>query len=140
MPYYRKVSPEQAEKIRELEAKLGSKTLRTLLRTGESKKAPRILSNLRVQRLTGGSGKLSEEESVRLDQLSKNARAVQQLKARGDKRGLRDFRVNRAIRDWLAHGKLKGSPNRPNDESVKAIKALRYLGVDIDAEIFYLKG
>lgn len=137
MAQYRRVTPGQAKQIAELEGKVGSKTLRTLLVTSESEGGFRLVSNLRLSRLSSGGGRLSEAEADRLAMLHRNTRKIEQLKKRGEKRSLRDFRINRAIRDWVRYGKKAGAKGQPDDDRLKATRALYYLGVDPQDGIFY---
>jgi hypothetical protein len=95
----------------------------------------------RLENLTSGRGKLSVEEEQLVNRLSMNAQKVKQLSTRGS--GKRDFKVNRSIRDWVQHGKSPDE-SRPTtqggkENEQKAIRGLRFLGVDPSEKTFYVR-
>lgn len=144
MAKYRPATKAEAETIRDLQSRFGVQQFRTLF-PGENRdlKHPertRMLDSRRAERLASGRGKLTTDEAQRLKMLSKNARAIEQLSARGKKLGHKERQTNRAIRTWIEQGKGKDAKRRKDDDELRAIRALRFLGVDIDAGIFYLKG
>lgn len=144
MAKYRPTTKTEAELIRDLESRLGSQQFRTLL-AGENMdlvkpERTRIIGTRRGANLAAGRGKITSDEAQRLKALSKNARAIEQLTARGRKLGHKQTKTNRAIRTWIEQGKGKDAKRRKDDDELRAIRALRFLGVDIDAGIFYLKG
>lgn len=133
-----RVTGSQSKRIAGLQSSIGDRTLRTLL-AGDSK---RIMRPERLAHLSSGSGRLSEAEAEQLERVSKNVGNIKALKRRGKNR--RDFQANRAIRTWLTNGKRKGVDISLDDElgqerKRKAIRALRYLGVDPDDGAFYVR-
>lgn len=144
MAKYRATSKAEVDTIRDLEQRFGSRQLRTLL-AGENKdlvkpERTRILGTRRGANLAAGRGKLTPDEAQRLKFLKQNAQAISQLSARGQKQGHKPTQTNRAIRTWIEQGKGKDARRRKDDDELRAIRALRFLGVDVDAGIFYLKG
>ena len=141
MAKYRPISAGDRKLIVKLEKQLGSKTLRTLLSPeamGEQKpERTRIVSNRRLGNLSSGKGKLTAEESAQLARINRNAADINRLKAKGHKKGQKDYQTNRALRTWVQHGKQKGGEKTP--EQLRAIRALRFLGVDVDSGKYYVK-
>lgn len=134
----KRITVGEANRISELSNRLGERTLRTLL-TGENK---RLVRPERMENLRTGRGRLSESELARLELVSRNANALSALKKRGS--GKREFKVNRSLRDWVTTGKRKDVDYRAQDQperedQLRAIKALRYLGVDPSSGTFYVK-
>ena len=141
MAKYQAISAGDRKLVLKLEKQLGSKTLRTLLSpeaTGAAKpERARIVSNRRLGNLSSGTGKLSPEESARLAQINRNVADINRLKGKGQKQGQRDYQTNRALRTWLQRGKEKGEGKSP--DQLRAIRALRFLGVDVDSGKYYVK-
>lgn len=140
----RRISLAESERIEALSRRLGDRTLRQLL----TKPGSRLVRPERLDRLSRGSGRLSDQEASLLQNVSRNSNALSALKTKGVKKnggGAKEFRTNRALRDWLLNGKTKGfdtdrQSESEQDSKQKAIKALRYLGVDPSDGTFYLKG
>jgi hypothetical protein len=121
-----RVSSSEARRIAELESRFGSRTLRTIL----SPEGSRIMRGDRLANLTGGSGRLTEVEKDRLARVSANAQQIDYLQGKGQRRGNVEWKNNRALRDWVAHGKERDAPRRDNrDRELKAIRSLRYFGI-----------
>lgn len=137
-----RISSEDAERIRELTTRIGDRRFRTVL----TNEGARLVRPTRLANLQAGTGRLSETEKKALDKAWSNRVAIQNLGKRGDKLGNKDFRTNRAIRNWLLHGKDSVTPRRKRmsdkerADELKAIKALRYLGIDPDDGLYYLRG
>lgn len=128
-----RVTTKQALRLSQLEQELGNRTLRQLL-TQENQ---RLVRPDRLSNLVAGSGKLSASELDRIEAVSRNARLLKALKNRGS--GKREFKTNRAMRDWLVHGRAKGGhADQPEEDRWKAIKALGFLGVDPSSGTFYI--
>src|SRR5581483_2231546 len=101
----------------------------------------RIVSRRRLGNLLGGSGRLTDSEAKRLQLLRTNVQSIQALSKRGEKEGRKPFQVNRAIRSWIDHGRPPRTPRRDKGpDELRAIRALRFLGVDTDDGLFYVKG
>lgn len=140
----RQISATEAERIAQLSNRLGDRTFRQLL----TKPGSRLVRPERLVSLTRGSGRLSPSEVDQLRNISRNSNALSALKTKGVKKnggGTREFRTNRALRDWLLNGKTKGfdtdmQSESDQDSKNKAVRALRYLGVDPSDGTFYLKG
>lgn len=135
----RKVSAQESERISELATKLGSVRFRTLMTgAGES---DRLMRPVRLANLTRGSGTLTEGEQERLQLVSGNALLIENLAKKNPEK--RPYRVNRALRDWIAHGKAKGVPPGKTDHDLekkrKAVKALGYLGIDPSEGTYYVR-
>lgn len=133
----KKVSASEQERIASLSAKIGDRTLRQIL-TPEGK---RIIRPERLRNLAAGSGRLSEAERNQLANVTRNSNSLAALKKRGSGQ---EFKVNRALRDWLNNGKQKGVDFKDQEASeresqLKAIKALRFLGVDPSDGTFYVR-
>lgn len=127
---YSRISSTDAIRVRNLEARLGSRTLRQIL----TPEGNRLMRPDRIANLSGGSGRLTEYERERLEIAFRNSNQLVGLKKRGI--GKREFKVNRALRNWINYGKAKGDEN--NDDSQKAIRALRFLGIDPNDGTFYI--
>lgn len=140
----KRVSASDALRLRQLEQRLGSRLVRTVLTDSNR----RIMRPDRLERLSAGRGKLSDNERERLERLSINAQSVEKLSKKegqgnGHNRLSKVTKKNRSIRDWLVHGKERGAP-RPDDlpgktDEQKAIHGLRYLGVDPSEKHYYLR-
>jgi len=140
----KRVSQGDALRLRQLEQRLGSRLVRTILTNPDR----RLMRPDRLERLTAGRGKLSDDERQKLERLSANAQSVEKLsnkQGRGNGRTQlsKQTRKNRSIRDWLHHGKERDAP-RPDDDSgksdeQKAIHGLRYLGVDPSEKHYYVR-
>lgn len=139
-----KISRSDAARIRQLEQDLGSRLVRTVL-TSPSK---RLMRPERLEHLTSGRGRLSPDERQLLNRLSANKQSVkrlsekQTLEQKHGKKG-REFKKNRAIRDWIQQGKERDAP-RPTDaegkiDEQKAIRGLRFLGVDPSEKTYYVR-
>jgi hypothetical protein len=121
------VSHHEAQRIAELTDRLGSRTVRTVL-TGEGN---RIMRPERLANIYGGTGRLTPEEKQRIELLSANAQQIEWLARKGEQRGNLEWKNNRALRDWMIHGKEKGQGRRRDRErELKAIKSLRYFGIN----------
>ena len=84
----------------------------------------------RLANLTGGTGQLTESEKDRIKLISANAQQLEYLQGKGERRGNIEWKNNRALRDWVAHGKERNAPRRDNrDRELKAIRSLRYFGI-----------
>lgn len=134
----KKVSAREQERLQSLSGKLGDRTIRQLL-TPESN---RLMRPERLNNLLAGRGKLSEREARQIETISRNSNNLSALKTRGA--GKREFKVNRAMRDWLNNGKPKGIAYKDQDTAekerqLKAIKALRFLGIDPSDGTFYVR-
>lgn len=144
MAKHRLPTGDESQMIANLEGRLGSQQLRTLLASENVGAAhperSRIVSPRRMERWLSGGGRLSEEEAARLRLIAKNARNIEGLTKRGEKKSLNPTRTNRAIRTWLFHGKEKDAKRRKDEDELRAIRALRMLGVDIDLGTYYIKG
>ena len=120
-----RVSQSDARRIADLESRLGSRTLRTVLSP-----ETRLMRPERLDNLTRGSGKLSGEERDRLARVSANAQQIEYLQGKGQRRGNIEWKNNHALRDWVAHGKERNAPRRDNrDRELKAIRSLRFFGI-----------
>lgn len=133
-----RISASDSTRISELVSRLGDRTLRQLL-TPESK---RLVRPERLQNLRAGTGRLSQADRERLRLVSANANQLVALKAHG--KGKAEWRVNRAMSNWITNGKPKGVDYNSQDAETKsnqlrAIKALRYLGVDPQDGKFYVR-
>jgi hypothetical protein len=98
----------------------------------------------RLEHLQSGTGKLSPHEKALLDRLSANAQSVKRLSEKEtseEKKGRKRkaFKVNRSIRDWVQQGKERDADRTPGDDEQKAIRGLRFLGVDPSEKTFYLR-
>lgn len=134
----RAISAREAERLASLQGKLGDRTLRQIL----TPEGNRILRPERMSNLLAGRGRLSEAEAQQIENATRNASSLKALKARGESK--REFKVNRALRDWLNNGKPKGVDYKSQDtdekeRQLKAIKALRFLGVDPSDGTFYVR-
>lgn len=136
MASYSLASPEETRQISELQTRLGSLQFRTLM----GKEGARIMRPERLANLAAGRGKLTAPEREQLARIQTNRAAISNLTKRGDKRGIKSSRTNRAVRTWLLHGKERDQKRRKDDEELRAIRALRMLGVEVDEGHFYLKG
>ena len=128
-----KVTPQQSRRIRELESKLGERTVRQLLSGSEN----RLLDRRRFHNLTGGNGKMSASDVERLQLISRNSNSLSALKKRGS--GKREYQTNRAMRTWLTKGKEKSVSGQSSDDKRDTIHALGFLGVDPQDGTFYVK-
>lgn len=133
-----RVSKKQAKRIGELRESLGSQTFRSVMSTSES---GRIVDPRRLARWEQGRGRLTEEESERLALVSRNAPNVKRLKEKNEDKTR--WKVNHALRDWLAGGKEQGervekTPARQAQQR-RATKALGYLGADTHSGKWYHK-
>lgn len=141
MAKYLRISAGDQKLIAKLETQLGSKTLRTLLSpeaAGQDRpERTRIVSNRRLANLSSGKGKLTPEETAQLARINRNVADLNRLKSKGAKKGQKDYQTNRALRTWVQHGKQKGGEKTP--EQLRAIRALRFLGVDVDSGKYYVK-
>lgn len=141
MAKYLPISAGDRKVIAKLESQLGSKTLRTLLAPeaagSQRPERARIVSNRRLENLSSGKGRLTQEESSRLAQINRNVADLNRLKTKGAKKGQKDFQTNRALRSWIQHGKQKDGGKSP--DQLRAIRALRFLGVDVDSGKYYVK-
>lgn len=131
-----RITPDEAERIRELTTRIGDRRFRTIL----TNEGARLMRPERLTNLQSGSGRLSEADRKALDKAWSNRVAIQNLGKRGDKLGHKDFKTNRAIRTWLLHGKGSDQKRRKDDKELQAIKALRFLGIDPDDGLYYLRG
>lgn len=133
----KKITARDTARISSLTTKLGDRTLRQIL-TPDGK---RIMRPERVRNLVAGRGRMSEAEREALANATRNSQALAALKTRGA--GKREFKVNRALRDWLTTGKSKGVDFKQSSEErerqLAAIKALRFLGVDPADGTFYVR-
>lgn len=132
----RKVTASESERITDLATKLGPLRFRTLMTgAGES---DRLMRPERLRNLQRGSGTLTEGEIERLQLVSGNVTLVQNLAQKNPSK--RPYRVNRALRDWIAHGKAKGDISKQDPtKKHRAIKALGFLGVDPSEGTYYVR-
>lgn len=133
------VTATDAKMIRELSSRLGSVEFRQLL-TGEGQ---RLMRPERLENLSTGKGKISDEEMARLQTIHTNSAAVKNLLRKGAGKK-RPYRTRRAVRDWLYNGKDKGVDYQSQDTEtkeaqLKAIRALRFLGVDPSEGTYYVR-
>ena len=137
MGKYAPISTEEAKQIEALSARLGTSHFRALMTTSPSGGRMRPIENRRLSKWTAGHGTLSQSERERLNALKTNSTAIQNLLKKNS--GKQSFRVNRAIRDWISAGKGKGIRAGDKDKEQKAIKALRYLGVEPSDGTYYVR-
>ena len=141
----RKVTPEESEQIRTLELRLGSLRFRTLM-TLEGK---RLMRPERASHLTGGTGRISDDEAARLKAIRRNSNKLVSMGKRstpaerkGGKR--KEYEVNRTMRNWLTKGKSKGTPVKQWQEDqadwYDAFDALDYFDIDPDEKTYYVEG
>jgi hypothetical protein len=133
----RKVSAQESERISELATRLGSVRFRTLLTgAGES---DRLMRPERLANLQRGTGTLTEGEQERLQLVSGNIQLIQNLAQKNTAK--RPYRVNRALKDWIANGKPKGviQTDADKDKKLRAVKALGYLGIDPSEGTYYIR-
>jgi hypothetical protein len=116
-----------------------------------TKQGGRLLRVDRYDNLKAGTGKLQPWEKARLVKITKNQTALGRLQDINQERGalysskkrrLADSTKKRsadsALKDWMLHGKQAGveydsqSPKKRRDQ-IKAIKALRFLGVEYES-------
>lgn len=139
MAKHRAVSKQESAAIRDLQSRLGERGLRTLLVSENPDLAKpervRILSKERLSNLASGSGKLTDAEAERLAYLRGDPTRIRNLQSKGKAKGQKDYQTNRAIRSWIEHGREKGAAS--SKDEIRAIKALRFLGVPIGAGKFY---
>jgi hypothetical protein len=137
----KKISGSDANRLRQLEQRLGSRLVRTIL-TDEDR---RLMRPGRMDNLIAGRGRLSADESERLTRLSANAQSIEALKKKrssDERHGLKrkDFKVNRAIRDWVNHGKERDAQRTIGENGEQnAIRGLRFFGVDPSEKHYYLR-
>jgi hypothetical protein len=141
----RKVTAQESRDLATLVDRLGSVRLRTLLTEEDS----RLLRPDRLLNLTAGRGRISESEASRLRLVKRNAREIELLARKETKdekkgRARKAHKVNRALRDWLTHGKERGIAYGDQESDIKAdqitaIKALRFFGVDPVKGQYYVK-
>lgn len=131
-----RITPEDAERIRELTLRVGDRRFRTIL----TKEGARLVRPERLANLEAGRGRLSAADKAALDKAWSNRVAITNLGKRGDKLGHKDYRTNRAIRTWMLHGKGENQKRRKDKDELDAIKALRFLGIDPDDGLYYLRG
>lgn len=135
-----RISPQESGRISELSSRLGNLELRTLLSdTGGTK---RLMRPERFNNLTSGRGRISAAERERLALIQTNAPLLEKLSAKGE--GKQKSKVNRALRDWITLGKGKGVSYKDQSEDEKreqqrAIRALRFLGVDPSEGTYYVR-
>jgi len=78
--------------------------------------------------------------------ISSNSKNLENLAVKGERlhgTGL-PYKINRALRDWLITGKEKGTIYKDQDKQIreqqlKAIKALRYFGVEPSDGHYYVR-
>jgi len=139
----RKVTPEESEQIRSLELRLGSLRFRTLM-TPESN---RLMRPERLGNLSGGSGRITDEEAARIKAIRRNSNKLISMGKRktpserkGGKR--REYEVNRKQRDWLFKGKDKGTSLKQwqtdNPGWYDALATLDYFDIDPDEKTYYV--
>lgn len=126
-----RISAQDSARIQQLQARLGSQTFRTLM----SQENRRIIDPRRLARWTEGRGILRSEEQERLALISANAPLLENLARKNEKKAR--WKRNRAMRDWIAHGKASGEDNEP--DAKKAIRGLRFLGVDPSEGTYYVR-
>lgn len=141
----RKPTERESAEIAALSKRMGSTRFRTLMTDPER----RLMRPERLEKLAGGRGRISESEARQLQAIRRNSRELQLLgkkKTTDEQKGRKrkDVTVNRRLRDWLNGGKEKGIPyqDQPADdktEQLKAIKALRYFGIDPVKGQYYVK-
>jgi len=129
-----RVSKADATRLRNLEQRLGSRTVRTIL-TREDR---RLMRPERMENLKSGRGKMSEDERKLLDTLSREAGQIKRLQSRrtsAQKAGKKrvEWKVNRSLRDWVQHGKERDAPGKDQ----RVIRALAYLDVEPSDKTFY---
>jgi hypothetical protein len=136
-----KITRSDSKRIVELNQRLGSRLVRTIL-TDENK---HIMRPARMDNLIAGRGRLSTVERERLTRLSANAQSIEALKKKRTsdelhRRKRKDFKVNRAIRDWVNHGKERDAQRTIGENGEQnAIRGLRFFGVDPSEKHYYLR-
>lgn len=133
----KKVTAQESERITELATRLGPLRFRTLMTgAGES---DRLMRPERLRHLESGSGTLTEGERERLELVSGNVQLIGNLAKKNTNK--RAYKTNRALRDWISHGKAKGVIQDKSDEEKKhkAIRALGFLGIDPSEGTYYVR-
>jgi len=101
----------------------------------------RIIAPDRLARWQTGRGRLSAAEVERLSDISSQAPKIKNLGKSNEEKT--QWKVNRAMRDWLAGGKAKGEALSKDPVKLakqrKAAKGLGYLGVDTGDGTYYVK-
>ena len=131
-----RVTASDAARISELSDRLGSLTFRTLL-TGTEGASKRLMRPERLDALVAGRGKLSEAERERLQLIATNAPAIRNLRKKNAEK--REFKVNRALRNWVTGGKTKDQKKTDSDAELDATKALGFLGVNPSEGSYYVR-
>jgi len=101
----------------------------------------------RLGNLTGGSGRISEDEAAKLKAIRRNSSKLISMgkrttpnERRGGKR--REYEVNRKQRDWLFKGKAKGTSlkqwQQDNPNWYDALDTLDYFDIDPDEKTYYV--
>jgi hypothetical protein len=129
-----RVTRQERAQIVELENRLGSVRLRTILTQSDS----RLMRPDRLERLESGSGTLTASERERLRLAKSNANLIENL-ARKNK-SKRSYKVNRALRDWVESGKARGAGGQSVDDKERTIRALGYLGISPSEGTYYVRG
>jgi hypothetical protein len=134
------ISKGDANRIVKLRRDLGDKTFRTMMTGGNQ----RLMRPERASNLAAGSGKLRPWERERLAVISRNSAAIKALKGKREVSSGKEYQVNRALRNWVVRGKDKDtdygaqSPSKKRSQQ-KAIKALKFLGIDPTEKHYYVR-
>lgn len=128
------VTRSESKRITELQKALGERTFRQLLTPPEARG---LVGRRRLRNLEAGTGKLSDQDRDVLKRVSRNRVRIETLKRHNKSK--QEFRVNRALRDFVLHGKQKGAQDQTDEDFEKATRALVYLGVDLDRGEVYLR-
>lgn len=104
----------------------------------------RLMRPERLANLKAGKAKLKPWEVERLQQIQRNSAALKGLKGKKEVPKSKEYQVNRALRTWLVRGKEKDIPYETQGRGTKArqqkaIKALRYLGIDPSEKHYYVR-
>lgn len=120
-----RISKAESNRMTQLESRLGSRTLRTIL-AGNDKS---IMRPERFANIKSGKALLTQREHDLLQTASANADRIGRYKSKGVSLGQREYQINRAIRDVIQSGKQRGARGpRDMEREMKVIRAFRFLG------------
>ena len=136
-----RISSPESERISELSSRLGPLEFRTLM--SETGGPTRLMRPERLDNLIAGRGRISKAEQERLALIQTNAPLLENLSKKNANRK-QQFKVRHALRNWLVSGKAKAVPYSEQDKEAKenqqrAIKALRFLGIDPSEGTYYVR-
>ena len=131
----KRISRDEMRLVYKLEKQLGERRFRDLMQRPD--KYDRPIRYERLGTMKEGRALISDGERRRLELLNDNAKVIQSLGRNAEKLGRRDFRVNKALRDWLLDIGTTDSRQGMDKDSreykrinFKGLQALGYLGVD----------